>query len=161
MATITKSQLGERRFGDSIPVYGNWMGLSYTLETNSSGAVTNSDSSSAVAIADVVKIGILPAGMTLHDMLLTISTAWTASVTAKIGFAYVDGTDSTAVPQNDAFFVAAGQSLATAAVVRKTTTTAPVTLPKDAWLIMTTAGAANAKASAATFVIFGAQGGLA
>ena len=160
MATITKNQLGERQFGDSLPVYGNLTGLRYTLETGSSGEVSNRDSTTAVAIADVVKIGVIPAGFTILDLLATITTAWTASVTAKLGFAYVDGEDSTAVPQDDDFFIAAGQSLATAAIVRKTATTAPVTLPKDAWLILTTAGAANAKASLTNFIVIGEQGGL-
>jgi hypothetical protein len=160
MATITKNQLGERMFGASLPVYGNLTGLRYTLETDATGAVSNSDSTTAVAISDVVKVGVIPAGFTILDLLATITTAWTASVTAKIGFAYVDGEDSTAVPQDDDFFVAAGQSLASAAIVRKTATTAPVTLPKDAWLIVTTAGAANAKASLTNFVVIGEQGGL-
>lgn len=161
MATITKNQLGERTFGASLPVYGNLTGLRFTLETNSSGAVVGSDSTSAVASGDVVKIGIIPAGFTNLDLLAIITTAWTASVTAKLGFAYVDGVDVTAVPQDDAFFIAAGQSLATAAIVRKTATTAPVKLPKDAWLILTTAGAANAKASLTNFIVIGEQGGLA
>jgi hypothetical protein len=160
MATVTKNQLGERQFGASLPVYGNLTELRYTLETNATGAVTDSDSASAVAIGDVVKIGIIPAGFTIIDLLATITTAWTASTTAKLGFAYVDGEDVTAVPQDDDFFIAAGQSLATAAIVRKTATTAPVTLPKDAWLILTTAGAANAKASLVNFIVIGEQGGL-
>ena len=160
-ATITKNQLGERTFGASLPVYGNLTGLRYTLATDSTGAVSNSDSATAVASGDTVKIGIIPAGFTLIDLLATITTAWSASVTAKIGFAYVDGEDSTDVPQDDDFFVAAGQSLASAAIVRKTATTAPVTLPKDAWLILTTGGAANAKASLVNFVVIGEQGGLA
>ena len=160
-ATITKNQFGERQFGASLPVYGNLTALRYTLETNSTGAVDNSNSSSAIAQGDTVRIGVIPAGFTIHDLLVTITTALTASVTAKIGFAYVDGEDSTDVPQDDDFFVAAGQSLASAAIVRKTATTAPVTLPKDAWLILTTGGAANAKASLVNFVVIGEQGGLA
>lgn len=159
-ATITKNQLGERQFGASLPVYGNLTALRYTLATNSSGAVIDSNSTSAIAQGDTVRIGIIPAGFTLYDLLATITTALSASVTCKIGFAYVDGEDSTAVPQDDDYFVPATQSLATAAIVRKTATTAPLTLPKDAWLTLTTDGAANAKASLVNFMVIGEQGGL-
>ena len=85
----------------------------------------------------------------------------TASVTGKIGFEYVDGVDSTAVPQDDDYFMVAGQSLATAARLRNATTNAAVTLPKDAWLILTTAGAANAKVSKLDFILFGGSEGTA
>ena len=55
----------------------------------------------------------------------------------------------------------AGQSLATAARLRNATTNAAVTLPKDAWLILTTAGAANAKVSKLDFILFGGSEGTA
>lgn len=159
MATITKKFDPNLNVG-STP-WGNTRGLKFTLETNSSGAALNSDSSSAIGIGDKVRIGVIPAGTSLLDSLLIISTAMTASVTGKLGFEYVDGEDVTAVPQDDDYFLAAGQSLASAARLRNATTNAAITLPKDAWLILTIAGAANAKASKLDFILFGGSEGVA
>ena len=97
-------------------------------------------------LRDVIDLGPIPAGIRLDDVLITISTGMTASVTGKLGFAYADGVDRTDVPQNDAYF-GTGYALSAAAVLRKTATTAPIRLPKEARLILTTGGAANAKAS--------------
>lgn len=160
MPTITKNQFGGRQFGGSGPAYGNASALHFVLTTNATGAVENSDSTAAVASGDVVKIGVLPAGMTLMDAAVTIKTALTASVTGNLGFAYVDGVDDTDVPQ-DADYFAAAADMATAALLRKATATAPVKLPKDAWLTLTTGGAANAKASETHFVILGELSGPA
>ena len=145
MAKITRKTSAQLQHGGAAP-YGNVTALYYQVATNASGAVLESDSSSAVASGDVIDLGPIPAGMRLDDVLMTISTGMTASVTGKLGFAYADGVDRTDVPQNDAYFGAA-YALATAAVLRKTATTAPIRLPKDARLILTTGGAANAKAS--------------
>ena len=145
MAKITRKTSAQLQHGGAAP-YGNVTALYYQVATNASGAVLESDSSAAVASGDVIDIGPIPAGMRLDDVLMTISTGMTASVTGKLGFVYSDGVDRTDVPQNDAFF-GTGYALATAAVLRKTATTAPVRLPKDARLILTTGGAANAKAS--------------
>jgi hypothetical protein len=158
-ATITKNQFGTRKFGDTILGFGNLTAFHYKLVTLSTGAVAESDSTAVVAVGDTVRIGLIPGGVTLFDLLVIISDAWTGSVTGKIGFAYADGEDSTAVPQDDDYFVAAGQSLASVAIVRKTATTAPVKLPKDAWLTLTTAGAATNAASITDFVVYGEQGG--
>ncbi len=159
MPTIT--QKFNPRLNVGATPWGNAHGLKYTLETNASGAAINSNSTAAIALGDKVRIGVIPAGTSLLDSLAILSVAMTASVTGKIGFEYVDGVDSTAVPQDDDYFLAAGQSLATAARLRNATTNAVVTLPKDAWLILTTAGAANAKASKLDFILFGASEGVA
>ena len=156
MAKITRAVALNNVFG-SAP-YGNLSVLKFRMQTNASGAVINSDSTAAIASGDVVDLGPLPAGMRLDDVIATVSTAWTASVTGKLGFAYSDGVDSTDVPQNDAHFFAA-TSLASAAVIRKTATTAPVTLPKEARLILTTGGAANAKASQIDIRVIGELSG--
>ncbi|MDD2978132.1 hypothetical protein [Aquabacterium sp.] len=145
MAKITRKTASLPQYGGSVP-YGNLTALYYQVSTNTSGAVIESDSTAAVASGDVIDLGPIPAGMRLDDVLMTISTGMTASVTGKLGFVYSDGVDRTDVPQNDAFFGAA-YALATAAVLRKTATTAPVVLPKEARLVLTTGGAANAKAS--------------
>lgn len=152
MPTITKSQYHKRAFGDAP--YGNLSHIAAQLKTNSSGGALDADSAAALASGDKVKLALLPAGMTLLDSVMTVSTAFTASVTAKLGFEYADGVDSTAVPQDDDYFGSA-VAINTAAVYRKATTTPPVTLPKDAWLILTTGGAANAKAAQADIVVFG------
>ena len=145
MAKITRKTSAQLQHGGAAP-YGNVTALYYQVATNASGAVLESDSSAAVASGDVIDLGPIPAGIRLDDVLITVSTAMSASVTGKLGFAYADGVDSTAVPQNDAYF-GTGYALSAAAVLRKTATTAPVRLPKDARLILTTGGAANAKAS--------------
>lgn len=152
MATITKSQYQKRTFGD-VP-YGNLAHISEKLETNASGAALDSDSAAAIASGDKVKLTLLPAGMKLLDSVTTVSTAFTASVTGNLGFEYADGVDSAAVPQDASYF---GSALAinTAGVYRKNTAKAPVTLPKDAWLILTTGGAANAKAARADVTVIG------
>ena len=83
--------------------------------------------------------------------LAIVSDAFTAATTAKIGFAYVDGVDSTSVPQDDDYFFLAG--LATNALVRTRSTNtgvAPITLPKDAYVILTNAGAAHASVGVLT-----------
>ena len=144
MAKITRNTASERQFG-SAP-YGNLSAFYYQVTTNATGAVIESDSTAAVASGDVIDLGPIPAGIRLDDVLITVSTAMSASVTGKLGFAYADGVDSAKVPQNDAFF-GTGYSLSAAGVLRKTATTAPVVLPKEARLILTTGGAANAKAS--------------
>ena len=159
MATIT--QKFNPRLNVGATPWGNAHGLKYTLETGATGAALNADSTAAIAIADKVRIGVIPAGTTLLDSLAILSVAMTAAVTGKIGFEYVDGVDVAAVPQDDDYFLAAGQSLATAARLRNVTTNASVTLPKDAWLILTTAGAANAKASKLDFILFGVSEGVA
>lgn len=152
MAKITRAVALNNVFG-SAP-YGNLSVLNFRMQTNAAGAVINSDSTAAVASGDVVDLGPLPAGMHLDDVIVTVSTALTASVTGKLGFAYSDGVDDATVPQNDAYFFAA-TSLAAAAVIRKTATTAPVVLPKEARLILTTGGAANAKASLTDIRVIG------
>lgn len=145
MATIKKTQFRTRQFGGAAP-YGNKTTLPFTLESNASGAAVNSDTTAAIGNGDKVVLGVLPAGLTLQDFMATVSTAFTALVTGDFGFEYVDGVDDTAVPQ-DADYFGNDVAINTAGVYRKVTTTAPVTLPKDAYLILTTAGAANAKAA--------------
>lgn len=158
MATITKKTAFDRSMNGAP--YGDMVALPYRMQTNSSGVLTGGDSASAVGNGDVVRIGKIPAGTKLLDSVATISDAFTGSSTYKMGFAYVDGVDSTAVPQDDAYFTAASTALSSLAVQRKATTTAPVTLPKDAYLIVTNAGAAQAAAGIMDVVIFGQAVGI-
>lgn len=79
-------------------------------ETNSSGYILDSDTpAAAVGAADVIRLGIIPAGVRISDALVLISDASTANITFKLGFAYVDGVDVTAVPQDDDYFIIAGR----------------------------------------------------
>lgn len=159
MANITRKNIKNLRQPGGVP-YGNMTGLSFSFETNSSGYFVDSDvPATAVAVDDVVRVGVIPAGFQIWDYLLNISDAFTASSTFKIGFAYVDGVDSTAVPQDDDYFCAA-TTAATTAVLKKTNTAVrPVTLPKDAYLIITNAGAAQAAAGVADILVVGVDKG--
>lgn len=154
MATATKKQvLTQQQFG-GVP-YGNKTGLIFRFDTNASGVWTGSDQTTAINSGDKARLGVLPSGLLLVDCVAIISDLFTASVTAALGFEYVDGVDSTAVPQDNDYFFAA---LALSAVGRtraNNTAVAPVRLPKDAYLIMTTGGANIAAAGVADFVIEG------
>lgn len=142
MANVTKKGIGVPRLLGGSP-YGNLTALRFNLTTGASGIWTDSDKATAVADGDVLRLGILPKGMTLVDYIAKISDAFAASTTMKIGFAYVDGVDSGTVPQDDDYFCAA-TTMATQAVLRQTNVaTAPVTLPKDAYLTLVSAGAAQ------------------
>lgn len=154
MAKVTINQFGARQFGGAAGAYGNTTTLFFQLKTNAAGGALNADSAAALAIGDVVDLGPLPEGMRLDDSLAVISTALTADVTASLGFAYEDGVDSTVVPQDDAYF-GSGLVMSAAARLRNASSKAIVTLPKPARLILTIAGAANAKASQVDFVIQG------
>ena len=87
--------------------------------------------------------GLLPAGFRLDDALTIVSDAFAASTTAAIGFQYADY-----------FFAAldtatAGRTRANNAAVR------PVTLPKDAYLILTRGGAADSAAGILDVIVEG------
>lgn len=154
MATATKKQvLTQQQFG-GVP-YGNKTGLIYRLATNASGVWTDSDQTTAVASGDKLRLGVLPAGLLLVDCLAIISDLFTASVTGALGFEYVDGVDSTAVPQDADYFFAALAFSATGRTRANNLAVAPVRLPKDAYLILTTGGANIAAAGVADFVIEG------
>ena len=144
MATVTLKQVQKRQFGGFTP-YGNVTSLLFALATASNGGAIGADSSSALAIGDVVDLGPLPEGMRLDDASVFVTTGMTATITGSLGFKYEDGVDSTAVPQDAAYF---GTGIDLAATGRKRATGSKlVTLPKPARLILTTAVAANAKAS--------------
>lgn len=153
MATIKKQGLGRNQFGGFTP-YGNLTTLRATLETLATGGAKDADSATALAIADVVVLEKLPQGFVLEDAQVIVSTPMTASVTGSLGFLYADGVDSAEVPQDAAYF-GAGMNLNTAGRVRATGTKQPVKLAKEAYLVLTIAGAANAKASRVDFIVHG------
>ena len=157
MATITKKKvLNQKQFGGTP--YGNKATLEFNLTTNAIGAFADSDVATAVQSGDKIRLGVLPAGFRLEDSKVIVSDAFTAAVTANLGFEYVDGVDSTAVPQSATYFGSA-LALSSAARLRNATTNAPVTLPKDAYLILTTGGAANAVVGVADIFIEGVLNG--
>lgn len=159
MPTATRNNVKNLRMYGGVPSGNAWKNQ-YTFQTAVGGAFVDSDQTTAIAIADIARLGILPAGLTIHDALTVVSAAFTALTTASIGFAYVDGVDSTVVPQDAAYFNA-GLATSAAGVARKTGTKAPVTLPKDAYLILTNAGAAHAAAGRLDTVVEGIATGVA
>ena len=153
MATITKKKvLTQQTFG-GVP-YGNRAVLQFNLTTNATGAFTDSDTADAIASGDKVRLGVLPAGFKIYDSQIIVSDAFSASVTANLGFEYVDGVDVSAVAQSATQFASAA-ALSSVARLRNATTGAPITLPKDAYLILTTGGAANAVVGVADIFIEG------
>lgn len=153
MATIKKQGLGRGQFGGFTP-YGNLTTLRATLETLASGAVKGSDSAAAAGVGDVIILEKMPQGMVLEDAQAIVSTALTASVTGSLGFLYADGVDSADAPQDAAYF-GAGMNLNTAGRVRATGVKPPIKLAKEAYLVLTIAGAANAKAGRVDFIVHG------
>ena len=154
MATITKKRNGLRQFGGAAGAYGNLSILRFQLKTNASGAVINSDTTAAIGVGDKIDLGPLPAGFSLDDASITVSTGLTSTLTGKLGFEYEDGVNDASVPQDDDYF-GTGLDLATAARLRTVTAVAPVVLPKPARLILTTAVIANAKAGQVDIAIVG------
>lgn len=143
MATITRKKINSAQQFGGVP-YGNATRLPFTLITGATGAFTDSNSTAAITAADKVYLGILPAGMRLEDALAIVSDAFTATATAKIGFEYVDGVDSTDVPQDADFFFAALALDAAGRTRANNTAVVPVVLPKDAYLVLDWDVATNA-----------------
>lgn len=150
MAIVTSTSKHRNQLG-ATP-WGNLNVLHFILATAANGGVQDADSNAPLAVGDKVRLGVLPAGSTLVDSAAIVSAGLTATVKGDLGFEYVDGVDSTKTPQ-DATYFGAALDLATAARLRNATTKAPVTLPKDAYLVLTTSGAANDKAGRVDVVV--------
>ncbi|MFW1646004.1 hypothetical protein ACNPQK_08455 [Acinetobacter guillouiae] len=151
MATIIRKR-DPLMFGGAAP-FGNLTALAFTLATNATGAVVDSNSTAAVALGDVIELGLLPGGMRLDDAQVIITTAMSASVTGSLGFKYADGVDSLEAPQDAAYFISAGALSSTARL--RANGTKLITLPKDAILILTIAGAAIDQVADLKFVVSG------
>ena len=155
MATVSLKSALKRQFGNNP--YGNLSVLSFALATLASGAAADSDSTAAIAAGDVIDLGPLPEGLRLDDAQIIVTTGMTATITGSLGFKYEDGTDSTEAPQDAAYF---GSGIDLAAAGRKRAAgTKLLSLPKPARLILTTAVAANAKASDIKVLVYGEQVG--
>lgn len=157
MATIKKLGLGLQQFGGFTP-YGNLTTLRSVLQTAADGGALNADSAAPLGVGDVVVLDKLPEGMVLEDAQLIVSTAMTAAVTGSLGFIYADGVDSADAPQDAAYF-GAGLVLNATGRLRANTAKAPVKLAKPAYLVLTIAGAANAKASRVDVIVHGERMG--
>lgn len=153
MATVTKYNAKANTKHSGV-AYGNmWVG-NYDFSTNASGVMVDSDQTTAIVQTNVVRLGVIPAGTRILDSTVIISDAFTASATGDIGFQYVDGTDVTAVPQDDNYFHD-NLALDSTGLTRKTVVTRPLTLPKDAYVILTIAGADLAAVGVMDIVLTG------
>lgn len=157
MTTVNKDYMAQAQLMGGTP-FGNTRNLPFNFTTDASGIFTDSDLATAVQSGDVVRIGILPKGLSMQDALVIRSDAFTASTTASIGFAYVDGVDVATAAQDAAYFASALATDATG-VTRKTGVKAPITLPKDAYLILTIGGAAHASAGVMDVIVQGIDTG--
>lgn len=152
MAKQRLKQFGNRQYGERP--YGNLSRLPFGFATNATGVVVDGTQGTALAVNDKVILGTLPAGFAHIDVIGHVADAFDANVTVKLGIEYVDGEDSTKLPQADDFLSGA-LALSAAGVVRKTGGGAPVPLPKDAYVVATITGAAVAKAGKVAFSIVG------
>lgn len=154
MPTIkSKNKFLTHYYGATAP-YGNMSVLTYYIDTNETGALIHSDTDTAVKTRDVIDIGELPEGFCMTDAQVFVMTGMTATATASLGFAYEDGEDDADVPQDDEYFLKAGADVATAGRLRADGEKL-VILPKTARLIMTMAGASNAKKSSMRIAVSG------
>jgi len=154
MATSTTNSMSiARQFGNTP--FGNATHLPFTLATSAAGVPLNTDQITALQIADVVRLGTIPAGFKLEDIQITISDAFTASTTIDIGFAYVDGVDLAGVNAQDAAYFCTGLATDATGVSRKTAVKAPLLLQKDVYLTATIAGAAHAAAGVLDAIVIG------
>lgn len=154
MADVKKNGIDTATQFGGVP-YGDRTAITHRLETNSSGVLVASDQATALVDTDVVQLGILPAGMELIDCLAIISDLFNATSTFLVGFEYVDGVDSVAVPEDTDYFFAALAASAQSRTRANNVAVAPVTLPKDAYLIVTVDNADLSAAGIADFVIEG------
>lgn len=154
MTTVTKSRAKRLAQFGGVP-YGNATALRFNLTTNASGVLVDSDQTTALVQTNVVRLGILPAGFEIHDAVSIVSDAFTAATTADIGFQYVDGVDVAAVPEDADYFDAALDTAAQGRTRAANLAVAPITLPKDAYLILTIGGADHASAGVLDIIVNG------
>ena len=109
----------------------------------------------AIAIADVVNVGVIPAGTKLLDFVATVSVAFAALTTCSIGYADMRPAEVGALVENPVAFMAAGTVLSAAAVLRKTGVTADIVLTRDCYITVTFAGAAQLATSQLDCTVFG------
>lgn len=154
MADIkSKNKFLTHYFGATVP-FGNNSVLTYFIDTDDTGALINSDTDTPVATGDVIDVGELPEGFCMTDAQVFVMTGMTATATASLGFRYEDGVDDNDVQEDAEYFLKAGADVATAGRLRADGEKL-VVLPKTARLILTMAGADNAKKSSIRVAISG------
>ena len=154
MATLTINRPQDRQTFGGTP-YGNLSILPFILLAHAAGVIAGTGTTAAPLVGDVIRLGTLPAGLRLDDSAIVVSTGITG-LQGKLGFAYEDGVNDTAVPEDDDYF--GSPTFASAARLRNATTNAPVVLPKDAWLELTVTHVPTA-AGRAVVQVFGEQVG--
>jgi hypothetical protein len=162
MTTVTKNFLPSKTSFDGVP-FGNVWEAKHHFETDSNGIMVangaaDSDKATAIQNGDVVRLGILPAGLELQDALIIISDAFAGSTTGSIGFLYTDGVDDSTSPQDAAYFASA-LSTASTSVSRKTGVKAPQTLTKPAYLTLTVGGADHSAVGVMDVIVYGRNTG--
>lgn len=149
MATYKKSGVDTKRQYSNAA--GNLSAFEFTLEL-ASGAGGGKDT--ALIATDICQLGIIPGGMRIMGAEIVVSSAFTTGSTLDIGFEYVDGVDSTVVPEDPDYFADALDDLVSRAGMPATN--APVRLEKDAYLIVTNNAITQAEtASKLTVVVWG------
>jgi hypothetical protein len=159
MTTVTVKKLLSDRLPFSGTPYGNAVHVLASLVTSAAGVMTNSDQTTALVQTNKVRFGVLDRGMRIEDGLAIVSDAFTAAMTGKIGFEYVDGVDDADVPQDDDYFFAALALDAAGRTKANNTGVRPVTLPKDAYLILTVGGADAAAVGKLDMLVTGSMVG--
>jgi len=143
MTTVNTNYMNSSHQFGGTP-FGNRSQLDFNLTTDASGIATKTDLTTAIGSTDVIRLGVLPKGFRIDDCIATVSVAFAGSTTCSLGIQYVDGVDLASPNAQDAAYLIAGStSLASTAIIRKTGIKAPITLQKDAYLILTMAGAAQ------------------
>lgn len=144
-STTKKSQVGGASYGDGLNLYGN--------------VSVPSGANLGAANGDKIRVVFVPAGTEFYGLMLKNGDLDSGvNLTAKIGYEYDDGTAG-----DDDLFAASGawgQSAAQAYYLLD----APVTVEKDAWIVITvtnTTAAANAAAVGVSGVVLGALRGVA
>lgn len=152
MATVNNVQ-GELAKPTYIGPHGNKWATAWNMQSNSTGKINGT----SVGTGDVVRIGVLPSGLKMYPAQFTamFSDAFTANATWKFGFQFVNGTATQGgVAQDDQYFLTA--TTGSQAIQRgNNAASAVVTLPSDAYLIGTLAGAALTDAGIVDIVVEG------
>lgn len=159
MATLKIEGASRARFGNKP--FGNDAVYRFVVETNATGVLQRSrDATAPLAVNDVITVGLLQAGMVPDTVKAIVSNHFGAGVTASFGIAYVDGVDSTELPQSATYF-GSGIVLSAVGEVPVPVKVKLAPLPKDAYLTMTITGAAVAESAYADVVVKGEQLGVA
>lgn len=145
MATIQVPNLATQ-YPRHNTALGNMIVERYQLQVTA-GLVNGVD----IATGDVIILGILPAGWRLMPQFakIVVSDAFGTGVTGTVGFAYIDGVDDTAVPQDADYFLLSNTLAATVALDGNNTAVTAVTLPKSAYLTVTLGGTSHDASAAA------------